>query len=582
MTNRFPNPLAELVWRTRYRCLRPDGAAEPDLADSCARVARALAMRERDAAGWRARFADVLGGLGFLPGGRILAAAGARSDLTLLNCFVMGPLEDAPRQLFRALAEGAQTLRLGGGVGWDFSGLRPRGAPLGRGIPAPGPVACLELFDVACRTVTGGSPRGGAMMASLAADHPDILGFVAAKRRRGVLERFNLSVQVNDRLMKAIETDATWQLASGEGRGAHETSPPAAIPARTLWRTLLESMLDWSEPGLLFTDTINRENNLWWREQLTTTNPCGETPLPPYGACVLGSVNLAALVRNPFTASATLDLAALEGVTAAGVRLLDNVIDVSRFPLARQRREALATRRIGLGVTGLADALAMLGLRYDSGPARTAAADLMERIKLAAYAASVALAEEKGRFPCWDRERYLAGAFVSRLPAALRDRIALSGIRNSHLLAIAPTGSISLLAGNLSPGIEPIPALEQRRRVAVEGAWREFEVADRAWALYRGAGGKEGLGAFVEAADVSPADQLAMQASLQPHVDGAISKTVLLPPLTDAAALGTLLGGAHRSGLKGVAVHRPGSQRGSVIGPCCAAGSPEEAGFGPA
>jgi ribonucleoside-diphosphate reductase alpha chain len=569
MTDAFPNPLAELVWRTRYRGSLSGGATEQGPSATTARVARALALREVDAALWRERFAGILDGFRFLPGGRILASAGTSASQTWLNCFVMGRLEDAPVRLFRALGEGARTLRLGGGVGWDFSTLAPRGSPLGRGAVAPGPVACLELCDVACRTVTAGSARGGAMMASLAADHPDILEFISAKARGGVLERFNLSVQVSDALMAAVGADASWALSPG---AAGKAGRQLTVPARTLWLRMLESMVEWSEPGVLFTDTINRENNLWWRERLTTTNPCGETPLPAYGACDLGSINLAALVQEPFTRSARVDSAALDHLAATAVRLLDNGLDASSYPLARQRREALSTRRIGLGVTGLGDALAMLGLRYDSEQGRTAAADLMERIKLAAYAASVGLAEEKGRFPGWDRDRYLSGAFVSRLPGALRDRIAAAGIRNSHLLAIAPTGSISLLAGNVSPGIEPIPALEQRRLVAAAGEEREFEVADRAWSLFRESGRTRAAGAFVVAADVSPGAQLEMQAALQRHVDGAISKTVLLPPESDTASLGGLLHQAHRAGLKGFAVHRPGSRRGSVIGPSCTTG----------
>lgn len=580
MGEKFLNPVAEWVWQSRYRS-SSGGMPESGLAETMSRVARAIGAQERDPALWSARFAALLAGFRFLPGGRILAAAGIPADATLLNCFVMGRLDDAPLKLFKALGEGAHTLRLGGGVGWDFSSLAPQGTPLGRGLAAPGPVACLDLWNVACGAVTAGSSRGGAMMASLSIAHPDVAAFAEAKSQPGVLERFNLSVQVTDAFMAAVASDAAWPFA-GRERGRRANTPAKSIPARALWTRMLRAMLGGSEPGLLFTDTINRENALWWRESLATTNPCGETPLPPYGACCLGSVNLATLVRDPFARTASLDKGALGSATATAVRLLDNVLDATRYPLARQRREALATRRIGLGITGLGDALAMLGLRYDSEAARAMAGRIVESIKLAAYAASADLAREKGAFPAWERDRYLEGRFASRLPAVLRDRIARDGLRNSHLLAIAPTGSVSLLAGNVSPGIEPIPALAQRRRVVVDGREREVLIEDRAWAAFRAACRTKGTGAFVEAGDVAPGAQVAMQAALQRHVDGAISKTVLLPPRTGIRALGSLLEMAHREGVKGIAVHRPGSVRGSTVPAGCAAGPAGRAACDPA
>jgi ribonucleoside-diphosphate reductase alpha chain len=430
-------------------------------------------------------------------------------------------------------------------------------------------VTCLELWDAACRAMTTGLARGGAMMASLSLSHPDIADFMRAKSRPGALPRFNLSVQVPDAFLQAVRDDAGWELSLPSGA---QGSPARGAPrARALEMLMCSSMLEGSEPGVLFVDTINRENNLWWRERLTTTNPCGEVPLPAYGACDLGSINLAELVLEPFGGKARLDFDALEHTARVAVRLLDNVLDASAYPLERQQAEALQTRRIGLGITGLADALAMLGLRYDSEAGRALAVAAMERIKIAAYDASIGLAAEKGAFPAFDRERYLAGAFVKRLPMGLRDRIARDGIRNSHLLAIAPTGSISLLAGNVSPGIEPITALRQARRVNdTEGGFREFEVDDRAWALFTAAGKHAPAAAFTEAGAISPGAQLEMQSALQRHVDGAISKTVMLPDTCTASELSGLLGQAHRSGLKGFAVHRPGSARGSVIGVGCA------------
>jgi ribonucleoside-diphosphate reductase alpha chain len=566
------NPLAEFVWRTRYQGVDAKATRESSPAGTFRRVSRALSAAEPDAAGWQSRFEGILAGYHFLPGGRILAAAGQAAARTMLNCFVMGTVEDGPERLFGALAEGARTLQQGGGIGWDFSALRPRGDLSGE-FAALGPVACLELWDAACRAVTTGLARGGAMMASLSTSHPDIDAFVRAKARPGALPRFNLSVQVPDAFLQAVEDDARWELslplAGATASRAGSAAP--ALRARALERLICSSMLEWSEPGVLFVDTINRENNLWWRERLATTNPCGEVPLPPYGACDLGSVNLAELVIEPFGSSARLDFETLERTARVAVRLLDNVLDASAYPLPQQRREALQTRRIGLGVTGLADALAMLGLRYDSEAGRALAISAVERLKISAYEASIELAVEKGAFPAFDRERYLAGAFVTRLPARIRDRIARSGIRNSHLLAIAPTGSISLLAGNVSPGIEPISALRQSRRVTdPQGGFREFEVEDRAWSLFRASGRRIPPPAFMESGAISPSAQLDMQSALQRHVDGAISKTILLPDTFTSTDLSALLRDAHQGGLKGFAVHRPGSARGSVIASGCA------------
>lgn len=555
------DPLAEYVWRSRYRCCVDGQPPDVTVADSMDRVARAVAAIERDPAAWTSRFRALLADFRFLPAGRILANAGTRSSTTLLNCFVMGPIEDTLAGLFEALEEGARTLQEGGGVGYDFSTLKPRGTEAGgSGGLAAGPVAWMRLWDTACATVTAGQARGGAMMATLRADHPDILDFIGAKRAPGVLERFNLSVGVPDALIDAVDAAAQWTLAfsrTGASRG---------VEARGLWQALGDAAAATAEPGVLFLDTIARENNLRWCERLTATNPCGEAPLPAYGACDLGSLNLPAFVREPFGAGASLDFDALDGAARSAVRLLDDVLDIARYPLLRQRDAALATRRIGLGVTGLADALVMLGLRYDSAAGRDWAGAMMERVKLAAYAASVDLAIEKGPFPAWQREPYLAAPFISRLPHDLRDAIARHGLRNSHLLAIAPAGSISLLAGNVSPGLEPIPARVQRRRLrGPSGEAIEFEVDDYAWRAFRRLRSSDGDGAFVEARDVAVADQLLMQATLQRHVDGAISKTVVIPPDADGRDAAATFREAHRLGLKGCTVFRPGSMRDGVI-----------------
>lgn len=532
--------LARAVWADRYRCTLGPG---PDAAipATYARVAAFAAAAGPDPRGWTTRYRRLMEAGVFLPAGRVLAGAGCGSSRTLLNCFVMSPAPDGSAAQTRWLAEAAVTLAAGGGVGWDFSELAPAG---GR---ARGVLHALSACEQMCQASTAGDSRGGAMMAALDIAHPDAPGFIDAKRQAGVLPRFNLSLLVDDQFMLA--------LAGQPGRGSHWR--PAEALAR--WRQVLSSMLESSEPGLLFTGTINRENNLWWRERLAGTNPCGEVPLPPYGACMLGSVNLARLVRRPFTRAAHLDVDRLEGVVSAAVRMLDDLLDRAGYPLARQRRVALQSRRLGLGVLGLADALAMLGLRYDAPEAVEAAGQIMERVKLAAYAASVRLARWRGAFPAWQRDRYLSGAFVTRLPGPLRDSIARHGIRNSHLLAVAPTGSISLLAGNVSPGIEPIPRLEGVRTLQTRGGRQVFRVADAAWLAWRRS--HRGRGVFVEAQEVSPLAQLAMQAGLQPHVDGAIAKTLLLPARTSVRQLDQWLRWAYRHGIKGLAVHRPGSVR---------------------
>ena len=570
----IPDDLSRWVWDQRYRWRTGNDAHDAGMEATRARVARAVAAAEASRRSeWDAAFRALLDGWNFLPGGRILAGAGTGRSVTLLNCFVMGQIEDSLPGIFGALEEAAVTLQLGGGIGCDFSTLRPRGASAASaGTTASGPVSFMHVWNSMCATVLASGNRRGAMMATLRVDHPDVLEFIDAKRDPSALRFFNLSVQVTDRFLEAVRRDEPWPLAHPAG----SESIARVLPARELWSRLLESSYGMSEPGVLFVDTINRENNLAWRECLTTTNPCGEVPLPPYGACDLGSINLPRFVRGPFTAAAALDLDAIEAAATTAVRFLDDVLDVTRFPLPQQSAAALATRRIGLGITGLADALCMLGLRYDSQAARDLAATTMRRICLAAYAVSAGLSAEKGAFPAFDRDRYLAAPFVRRLPAQLRDRIADRGIRNSHLTAIAPAGTISLLAGNASSGIEPIFEFDGRRRVLDrDGQPVDFDVTDgavRLWhELHRAAPLPE---TFVTATEIAPDDHLLMQAALQPWVDGAISKTISLPADFPRERYGALYERAHALGLKGCTTYRAGTARGQVIGPadverCC-------------
>jgi ribonucleoside-diphosphate reductase alpha chain len=574
------NELSRQVWATKYRY-----HSEASIADTWARVAVATAGAEKkDQAAWADTFAGLLQDFHFLPGGRILAGAGTDRDVTLFNCFVMGPVDDSLEGIFDALKAGALTMQHGGGIGYDFSTLRPAGMPVhGKGAIASGPVSFMRIWDAMCATLLSTGVRRGAMMATLRCDHPDIESFIEAKRDPAALQNFNLSVQVTDEFMAAVRNGADWQLVFPAGDGLHSgdmvsrrwTGTPAAIPcqvvrvipARQLWEQLKRAAYDVAEPGVLFIDQINRENNLWYREQITATNPCGEIPLPPFGACNLGSLNVARFVKAPFERGAQFDLDGLRATAHTAVRFLDNVIDVSRFPLPQQAAAARSSRRLGIGITGLADALAMLGHPYGSAAAREIAASLMQTICHAAYRASVALAAERGPFPHFEADAYLAGPFVQRLPEDIRSSIADHGIRNSHLLAIAPAGTISLLANNVSSGIEPIFALEFERRVlGSDGERHTFTVRDAAWEAWRvDHPGAAPPPAFVAGQAIGPRAHLDMQAALQPSVDNAISKTVNAPANCDFASFASLYDTAYDLGLKGCTVFRPNPVRDAIL-----------------
>jgi ribonucleoside-diphosphate reductase alpha chain len=578
-------PIARHVWETRYR---PGAAAEPSIEATWRRVAHALAEVEPNhRAEWESRFLDILRDFQFLPGGRIQAGAGTNRDVTLFNCFVMGRIEDSIPGIFRALQEGAETMQRGGGVGYDFSTIRPRGTRTrATGAIASGPVSFMEVWDAMCATIQSTGARRGAMMATLRCDHPDILEFIEAKLQPNRLSHFNLSVQVTDVFMRAVEQDASWSLAFPAAQLAHvgatemrewpgEASPVPCqiircVPAREAWEKLLRASYESSEPGVLFIDRINRLNNLWYCEVITATNPCGEVPLPPYGACDLGAINLTRLIRDPFTPQARLDTERLIVVASVAVRLLDNVIDASRFPLPQQRVAVHKARRIGLGVTGLADALLMLGLRYDSDAALVFAGDTMQTICHAAYRASTAIAKEKGSFPEFVRDCYLDGPFVRALPQDIRDGIAHCGIRNSHLLAIAPTGTISLLGGNVSSGIEPVFAADHQRAVlGAGGEPKQFVLTDYGVRLWRQRSGRQDgqPDALVTATELPIEAHLAMQAALQAYVDNSIAKTINVPATTSFAEFAPLYRLAYDKGLKGCTAFRPNPARGAVLAP---------------
>ena len=563
MGTEFENALARSIWSQRYRFAPASGPAEPSVDATFDRVARALAAAEpRDRERWARRFRDTLADFAFLPGGRILAGAGTARRVTLFNCFVMGTVEDSLDGIFAALRESALTMQQGGGIGIDFSTLRPRAALAdATGGIASGPVSFMDLWNQMSDTVTGTGPRRGAMMGTLSCDHPDVADFVDAKRRPGRLTHFNLSVLVRDEFMRAVDVDADWTLTFPRA-GVERT-----VRARALWDAIVDSAYESAEPGVLFIDRIRAEDNLAYAETISATNPCGEIPLPPYGACDLGSINLTRFVRAPFTADAALDHDALAATAGVAVRMLDNVYDVSRFPLPQQEAAARASRRLGLGITGLADTLAMLGLHYATAGARAAAAGAMRTICEAAYVASIELARERGGFPRFDRERYLAAPFVARLPVHVRDAIARHGIRNSHLTAIAPAGTISLLAGNVSSGLEPMFALEYARDVQQpDGTTARVDVRAYAVARFRALSGDAPLpAAFVTAREVGPDAQLAMQAALQPHVDNAISKTTNVSADIPRDEFRRIYRRAWELGLKGCTVFRPNAVTGAVL-----------------
>jgi ribonucleoside-diphosphate reductase alpha chain len=558
--------IARFVWENKYRI-----DEEQSLSDTWRRVAGAVAAAEmQNREEWQQKFRELLTGFQFLPGGRILAGAGADRRVTLFNCFVMGVIDDSLEGIFEALKQGALTMQRGGGVGYDFSTLRPAGTEVrSTGAIASGPVSFMRIWDTMCATLLSTGPRRGAMMASLRCDHPDIEKFIDAKRDPQALRHFNLSVQVTDAFMQAVRAERPWPLifpVADPDRDA-PCRVERTVPARHLWHRIMKAAYDSAEPGVLFVDTINKENNLGYREHLTATNPCGEVPLPPYGACDLGSLNLAAFVVDPFDKRASFDFGALAYSASLAVRFLDDVIDVSAYPLARQGEQARRSRRIGLGITGLGDALALLGLEYHSDAGRQAAAEAMRTICHAAYRASAALAAEKGAFPDFDVDGFLASGFARRLSSGERDAIKATGIRNSHLLAIAPAGTISLLANNVSSGIEPIFSLDGQRRVLNhDGTCCTHEVRDFAWDLWlRSHSGKSRPAAFVEARDIDPRAHLKMQAALQPFVDNAIAKTINVAADFPFAEFSGLYEFAYESGLKGCTVFRQNSRRGEVL-----------------
>jgi ribonucleoside-diphosphate reductase alpha chain len=582
-------PISEEVLIEKYA-----KGEERSVAAVHARVARALAQAElpEQRKQWEERFAAALDA-GFVPAGRIQSAAGTDLSATLINCFVQ-PVGDSIAQddeghpgIYTALTEAAETMRRGGGVGYDFSRIRPRGAWVGSTqSSASGPVSYMRVFDRSCETVESAGARRGAQMGVLRCDHPDIEEFIHAKDG-GDLKNFNISVGVTDAFMDAVQADGDFELvhraepgtaqkAAGAyqkeaaGQGAHGSWVYRKLRARDLWEQIMRSTYDHAEPGVLFLDHINRDNNLSYCETIASTNPCAEQPLPPYGCCCLGSIDLTRFVRDPFEPNAAFDDAAFAKVAKVATRMLDNVLDVTVWPLPQQQQEARNKRRIGLGFTGLGDALVMLNLRYDTQEARAMARRISEAMRDAAYEASSDLARERGAFPLFNADLFLSGStFASRLPQAVKDRIRAHGLRNSHLLSIAPTGTISLaFADNASNGIEPAFSWTYTRKKRMpDGGFKEYAVEDHAWRLYRHLKGERAplTNAFVTALEMSAKAHEAMVAAVAPCIDTAISKTVNVPADYPYEDFQHLYLEAWQSGLKGLATYRPNAVLGSVL-----------------
>lgn len=559
---RFAAPIAEQIWDMKYRMKDFEGqAVDGSVEDSWRRVARDLARVESDPAKWEDKFYSALEDFKYLPAGRILAGAGTGRSVTLFNCFVMGTIPDSMGGIFDMLKEAALTMQQGGGIGYDFSTIRPRGAVVkGVAADASGPLSFMDVWDAMCRTIMSAGSRRGAMMATMRCDHPDVEQFIVAKQDSARLRMFNLSVLITDDFMDAVRADAPWDLKF-EGR-VYST-----VQALDLWNRIMKATYDFAEPGVIFIDRINKANNLSYVETIAATNPCGEQPLPPYGACLLGSINLARLVKNPFTETAELDPEGLDDLVRTAVRMMDNVVDASKFPLDAQAEEARNKRRIGLGVTGLADALLMLGLRYGADDAVAQTRVWMKAIARSAYLASVDLAKEKGAFPLFDAKKYLASGFMSKMDADVRDAIAKHGIRNALLTSIAPTGTISLYAGNVSSGIEPVFAYAYKRKVLQkDGSRTEEEVVDYAVQMWRDLKGDAALpDYFVNAQTLAPKDHVAMQAAAQEWVDSSISKTINCPEDISFEAFKDVYMAAWDLGCKGCTTYRPNDVTGSVL-----------------
>lgn len=585
----FQNELSKLVWDRNYRYREQSQVFDETIEDTWQRIATALSEHETsDKESRQQQFYQAMSGFAFLPGGRIQAGCGTQHKVTLFNCFVMGTIEDSMDGIFNSLKEGALTMQQGGGVGYDFSTLRPEGMPANvTGRVASGPVSFMHTWDAMCKTVLSSGNRRGAMMATLRCDHPDIEIFIDAKKDKASLRNFNLSVLITDAFMEAVKNQQEWPLVfpvpetnTGidnsnimyRSWSGNNTETPCKIiktvSASALWEKIMRASYDYAEPGVLFIDRINDFNNLYYRETISATNPCGEIPLPPYGACNLGSINLTRFVDDPFSKQSTFNENAFVDTVKTAVRMLDNVIDLSQYPLQSQRQQALGSRRIGLGITGLADTFTMLGYQYGDESSREWTERVMRMLCNEAYLSSIDLARERGPFPFFDKDQYLKSRFIQSLPDAIQSAIEKHGIRNSHLIAIAPTGTISLLANNVSSGIEPIFNLSYERTVLNDdGSASNYAMEDYAYQCWREK--KKAADSipnvFVTAHQLAPQIHIDMQSLIQQYVDNAVSKTINIPQDYAYAEYKSLYMLAYEKGLKGCTTFRPNPVTGEIL-----------------
>lgn len=552
--------IAEDIWNRKYRYQGSDDIAEDkSIEETMRRVAVNIAKGEKDEKRWTKAFEDILLSQAFLPGGRIIANAGTqRTEVTMFNCYVMNTIEDSIEGIFDTVKDSAITQKQGGGVGFDFSSLRPKNSHIkGCEARSSGPLSFMQVLDSTCRTIMSAGQRRGAQMGVMRCDHPDIEEFITAKRGNAALQMFNLSVAITDDFVNAVKNNEDWELKFNGT--VHKT-----VRAVELWDLIMKSTYDFAEPGFILIDKINEMNNLYYCEKIAATNPCGEQPLPPYGACLLGSLNLTKFVKDPFTDKAEIDYGTIEAVTSIAVRLLDNVIDMSGYPLEQQMQEANSKRRMGIGITGLADMMIFLGIRYGSAESLEIAGKVMQAITHSAYRASIEIAREKGSFPMLNKEAHIKSKFISKLPKDIIDGIKEHGLRNSHLTSIAPTGTISLFAGNVSSGLEPVFAFSYNRKIrnGNENDVSEVEVTDYAYRKYCDFKGKHVAEKdlpeyFVTSDTVTPEEHVHIQAVLQEHVDSSISKTINVPADYPFDKFKDLYLYAHEKGLKGCTTFRP-------------------------
>lgn len=557
------------IWNRKYR-YKGEGEVPADNSyeDMWRRVARAAAANEAKKALWENNFYAMLEDFRFLPGGRITANAGtARKEVTMFNCYVMNKIEDSIEGIFDTVKDAAVTQKYGGGVGYDFSTLRPRGSQImGCDAESSGPVSFMQVLDSTCRTIMSAGQRRGAQMGVMRCDHPDIEEFIAAKRNNAAMQMFNLSVAITDKFINAVKNHEDWELVF-KGK-VHKT-----VHAVELWDKIMHSTYDFAEPGFILIDRINEMNNLHYCEDICATNPCGEQPLPPYGACLLGSINLTRFVFNPFTRQAAVDFSGIADVAKTAVRFLDNIIDMSKYPLEQQRLEAISKRRMGIGITGLADLFIFLGIRYGSDESLRLAEKIMRTITCATYESSVELGQEKGVFPMYDAAKYPESKFIKNLPEDLQQSIRKDGLRNSHLTSVAPTGTISLLAGNVSSGLEPVFAFWYTRKIrnSHENDVSEVEVTDYAYRMYREFLGTDKLDDsqlpdyFVTTDMVTPVEHIKIQSALQRWVDSSISKTINVRADYPFEDFKNIYLTAYESGLKGCTTFRPSEHIAGIL-----------------